>query len=331
MNRQTLIWTILFVLGGLGLLYNGAIREGGMAKQYVSAKVVSAEHPEAGVKYEAMKPVDFKADPVGVQFSGWRTVGVWFAAFLTLCIFSFLYKDNPFYKFAEAVFIGVSAAAYMVAGFWEQIIPNLCGELAPWAFKSWALPSVELDLSQPWYTQIKWIRLVPLMFGIMLLWRLAPKGQWIARWPLAVIIGTMAGIRMMVFIQADLLGVVNSTILPLAAKTGGAFDLWQSVRNIGIVMGVLACLFYFFFSIEHKGVPGKIARSGIWVLMITFGASFALTVMGRIALLSERLQFLFDDWLWLIDPTHSRSVASAAGFVGIHADSLALLVATCLR
>jgi hypothetical protein len=47
---------------------------------------------------------------------------------------------------------------------------------------------------------------------------------------------------------------------------------------------------------------GKVARSGIWMLMITFGAAFGYTVMGRIALLAGRFEFLFDDWLWLIDP-----------------------------
>ena len=44
---------------------------------------------------------------------------------------------------------------------------------------------------------------------------------------------------------------------------------------------------------------------GIWFLMITFGAAFGYTVMGRIALLAIRLEFLFDDWLWLIDPNPS--------------------------
>jgi hypothetical protein len=51
---------------------------------------------------------------------------------------------------------------------------------------------------------------------------------------------------------------------------------------------------------------GKTAKAGIWVLMITFGAAFGYTVMGRIALLAIRLEFLFDDWLWLIDPTDKR-------------------------
>ena len=53
---------------------------------------------------------------------------------------------------------------------------------------------------------------------------------------------------------------------------------------------------------------GKTAKLGSWVLMITFGAAFGFTVMGRIALLAIRLEFLFDDWLWLIDPMGKRVI-----------------------
>jgi len=48
-------------------------------------------------------------------------IGRWVAAILTLCIFSFLYKDNPFYKFAEHLFTGVSAAYWMSVAFWSQV------------------------------------------------------------------------------------------------------------------------------------------------------------------------------------------------------------------
>ena len=52
-------------------------------------------------------------------------LGSWIAVFLTLAIFSFLYKDNPFYKFAEHAFIGVSAGYGLSIGFWTIIQPNL--------------------------------------------------------------------------------------------------------------------------------------------------------------------------------------------------------------
>ena len=48
-----------------------------------------------------------------------------------------------------------------------------------------------------------------------------------------------------------------------------------------LTVATLCAMVYFFFSVEHKGLVGKIAKVGIWFLMITFGASFGYTVMGR--------------------------------------------------
>jgi hypothetical protein len=141
----------------------------------------------------------------------------------------------------------------------------------------------------------------------MLLWRLAPRGGWIARWPLAFIVGTFAGVKLISFLQADFVSQIRSTIVPLVVVTAaGGIDIWASLRNVGLIFGVFSCLTYFFFSVPHRGVVGRISRAGVWFLMITFGASFAFTVMGRIALFAARLEFLFDDWLWLIDPKGKR-------------------------
>ena len=58
-------------------------------------------------------------------------IGAWVSVFLTLCIFSYLYKDNPFYKAAEHIFVGVSAGYAFTLSFWDEIIPNLFGRLWP--------------------------------------------------------------------------------------------------------------------------------------------------------------------------------------------------------
>lgn len=236
------------------------------------------------------------------QFSLARTVGIWTAALATLFIFSFLYKDNPLYKVAESVLVGVSAAYWMVVSFWTVIIPNLVGELAPGWTRSWASPGLPAVREPDW-----WITLVPLTLSVMLLMRLLPKGGWIARWPLAFVIGTTAGLRLVSFLQADFLGQVQGTVLPLAieAETGG-WDWAEMGKNFILVFGTLAALTYFFFSARQKGVIGGISRVGVGVLMITFGAAFASTVMGRIALLAIRFEFLLDDWLWIIDPSLKR-------------------------
>ena len=187
----------------------------------------------------------------------------------------------------------------MVVGFWSVIVPNLIGRLTPLLVKEWAMPGLKPDREL--------IYLVPLILGVMLLWRLAPKGAWIARWPLAFIIGTTAGMRLMGFLHGDFISQIRNSIVPLVVTENGGIDiLWDSLRSLILVVGVLSCLVYFFFSFEHKGIVGKTAKLGIWFLMITFGAAFGYTVMGRIALLAIRLEFLFDDWLWLIDPSGKR-------------------------
>lgn len=245
-----------------------------------------------------------------------RTLGVWVSAFLTLSVFSFLYRDNVFYKVTEAVFVGLSAGYWMVVGFWTVIVPNLLGRIWPGTIQQLFIPGLSPIRDEDW-----WMYLIPLVLGNMLMMRLSPRGAWIARWPLAFIIGSTAGLRLVAFLQADFLVQISSTIKPVlvfdplpvdpaqaaaAATLPEQFMLWKSVENLLIVVCVLSTLVYFFFSIEHTGVVGRISRVGVWVLMVTFGSAFGYTVMGRIALLASRFEFLFDDWLWLIDPAARR-------------------------
>lgn len=308
MKNGSLIWTALFVLGGLFLIGRSVFTEDGMGKAYVRAVEVNADDPNPDhrwMTYANADPRDYyeataaNPDQNEYQLSFWRTVGLWVAAFFTLFIMSFLYKDNVFYKIAEAVVVGVSAAYWMVVGFWTTIVPNLLGKLFPDWIKSWAMPGLDVKAEV--------LYAIPLILGVMLIWRLSPRGSWISRWPLAFIIGTTAGIRLMGFMHADFLSQIRNSIVTIwATDAGGAFILWDSVKNLILIVGVLSSLVYFFFSIEHKGFVGKTAKLGIWFLMVTFGAAFGYTVMGRIALLAIRLEFLLDDWLWLIDPALKR-------------------------
>jgi hypothetical protein len=297
MQRETVIWTFVMLAGGLFLLVRGATV--GNGRVYVQEVTVQSAGSDVTLTNYNEVPPSQRNDP-GVLLSLPRTIGIWIAALCTLGIMSFVLGDNPLYKLAESVFVGVSAAYLMVAGFWNEIVANLFAKLFPQLMKDTLLPGLtELDRN--------WSYLVPLVLSVMMLWRLAPKGSWIARWPLAFFIGATAGIRLISYLEADFVQQINNTILPLVVFTAeGRFDIWGSIRNGLIVGGVLLGLVYFFFSVPHKGIVGGLARGGVWLLMITFGASFGYTVMGRIALLADRLEFLFDDWLWLIDPASQR-------------------------
>jgi hypothetical protein len=300
MTRETTLWLLLMLLGVGALVGRAAFTSPGMGKEYVRAVPVADGQ---WIRYDATTYGEYlaaEAEAPGqteIGMSWPRSTGLWISALFTLAIFSFLFRDNPFYRVAEAIVVGVSAAYWMVVGFWDVLVPNLFARLGPDTIRSVLMPGLaEQDLRY----------LIPLALGIMLLWRLAPSGAWISRWPLAFIIGTTAGLRMIAFLHGDFLAQIRNSILPLVVFEAGQADVSASLTNLIMVAGVLCCLAYFFFSFEHQGVVGGAARVGIWILMVTFGAAFGYTVMGRIALLAIRLEFLIDDWLWLVDPINRR-------------------------
>jgi len=104
-----------------------------------------------------------------------------------------------------------------------------------------------------------------------------------------------SGIAIPNFINAILLRQIEPMFAPLYT---GSF--WGTVNTLLVLVGVVSVLFYFFFSMEHKGVIGGVSVIGVWFLMIAFGASFGYTVMARMSLLIGRMQFLLKDWLGII-------------------------------
>ena len=203
-------------------------------------------------------------------------VGVWIAALLTLGIFSFLYKDNPAYKLCEHLFVGISAGYYVVLNYYSVVKPNL---LDP--------------LFHDFGGDRHYLLLIPLALGILLFSRFFPKGGWLSRWSIALILGVYPALRITGFGQGDFVEQVHGTMLPLWVPG----HLGTTIGNWFLIVGLLSTLVFFFFSKEHKGIFGRISRAGIWVLMVTFGAGFGYTVMGRIALLVGRFEFLLYDWL----------------------------------
>jgi hypothetical protein len=198
--------------------------------------------------------------------------------------------------------VGVSAAYWMCVGFWSTIVGNL-------------FPNISEGLSNYFGVPYKGFHIgyfAPLILGVMLLMRLSSRAGWISRWALAWIVGTTSGLNLIRYLRTDFISQVSNTFVPLLVEWKGVgpffseFSLSASgqfsmlLTNWVIFIGVFCGLIYFFFSKAHKGFFGGASKVGIWVLMITFGASFGYTVMGRVSLLVGRLTYLFRDWLGLI-------------------------------
>ena len=133
---------------------------------------------------------------------------------LTLAILSFLFRDNPLYKMAEHLFIGVAAGYYVGIQWHNVFIPNLWRPLTGFGD---AHPHLVL--------------LVPFLIGILMFSRFVSRWAWLSRWSLAVIVGTYAGLAVIGSAQGDFLPQVESTMVSILPRAGLA--LFDSDNEIG--------------------------------------------------------------------------------------------------
>ena len=199
----------------------------------------------------------------------------WVAAILTIGIFSFLWKDNPFYKFCEHLFVGVSIGYGIAITWYNAVYP---------------------DLVTPLFRQGKPLYIIPLVLGLCYFCRFIPKVSWIMRFPMAFVLGWGMGVAIPATFQTSIVKQIQGTLLTPAIFARWDVLLWAIISFVGVICSV----FYFFFSREHKGALRLASETGIVYLMVGFGASFGYTVMARMSLLIGRLQFILRDWLGVI-------------------------------
>jgi hypothetical protein len=236
---------------------------------------------------------------------------VWVGALLTLGIFSFLFRDNPFYKFCEHLYVGVSLGYVITVATWSTLWPDLFRRL-------FVSPLAEVSIGQ------KLLLVIPLALGIMYFFAFVPRVSWMMRIPMSFILGWGSGVVIPSIIQTSVLKQAQGTILTpawltvdLPAQMAQAWNHLSHFRSLNslsdaaeaflwglapltVFVGAVSAVIYFFFSREQRGLQKGVASTGITFLMIGFGASFGYTVMARMSLLIGQLQFLLRDWLGVI-------------------------------
>jgi hypothetical protein len=210
-------------------------------------------------------------------------IGIWLAAILTLAIYSFLYKDNPVYRVAESLLVGVSVGFLLVVTFDTTLIPK-------------AIDPLVANFSG----NIKFLSLlfilIPVILGLLMFARFVPRFAWLSRVALALYIGFGAGASIPANMQSLILKQIEATIRPFLTINSA----WGLFNAFVILLGLISTICYFFFSKAHTGKFGYVAKTGTYFLMIFFGATFGYTVMARISLLIGRITFLLKDWLHLL-------------------------------
>lgn len=202
------------------------------------------------------------------------------AFLLTIMVLSYLIGDNPFFRLAIHVFVGV-AAGYAGAVAWHQVLwPKLFHPI----------------VAGTWGQRL--LAIIPLGLGILLLAKLSPRAARLGNPSMAYLVGVGAVVAVG--------GAVMGTIFPqtLAAAnlfTPSSIGWGERLFEGSIVLaGTISTLVFFHFG--AKTTPegprrGKLTQGLAWVgqifVAITFGALFAGVYAAAMTALIERIHFLW--------------------------------------
>ncbi|HEX6269560.1 MAG TPA: hypothetical protein VFZ43_04945, partial [Anaerolineales bacterium] len=119
-----------------------------------------------------------------------------FGLIFTLMVFSYLLRDNPLFRVAIYIFVGVSSGYAATVIVYSVLLPRL------------RLLQTN-DLNQ------LILAIVPMLLGISLLAKLSPRISWIGNFAMAVLVGVGAA--------SALGGAVLGTLIPQAQAAIDAF------------------------------------------------------------------------------------------------------------
>ena len=209
-------------------------------------------------------------------------VGVWVAFVLTLVVYSYLLGDNrlfrSLFRLAEHLFVGSAVAYAVVVAYHSVLYPRLIAPLSSDALGNW-------------------IALIPLVLGLLLLFKAKTSWSWLGNISMAYLFGVGAALAIGGALFGSLWPQVRATLLPVNAPG----DWLTGVNHLLLIVGTIGALLYFRFeSTPSEGVVGRLwggflkvwAQVGRLVILIAFGVIFATTLGARLALLIGRLQFL---------------------------------------
>ncbi|MCA9939603.1 MAG: hypothetical protein KC418_13240 [Anaerolineales bacterium] len=183
---------------------------------------------------------------------------------LTLLIFSYLWRDNPAYRLAVHILVGVSAG--------------------------YAAVIVAREVIWPVYEQMRAVGggalwLIPVLFATLLLFKLAPRLSWMGSSSMAILVGVGGAVA--------LVGAVSGTLLPQVLHTGTGLA--------GLLSAILTVFMLLYFRFTRPAQPAGDAWAtlprwqqvvngiGQGVLMITLGAIFAGVLSTSLVLLTDRI------------------------------------------
>ncbi len=214
-------------------------------------------------------------------------VGAFIGVILSIMVLSYLVGDNPAFRFAIHLFIGVSAGIGAAVVLRNVVIPQVI------------LPLLEVGDMAQWL----WAVLVFLLSFLVLL-KMSPRIAKLGNVPMAYVVGIAAAVVAS--------GAVLGTIFPQVEAASDLFNLRTMpddtpfnsllalINRFIMITGTVSTLAYFHFSARSRqntppARPAFVdyaARIGQVFIAVTFGALFAGVFSAAFAAWIDRWNFI---------------------------------------
>ena len=213
-----------------------------------------------------------------------EAVSAFIGLILTLMVFSYLINDNPLFRFAVYLFIGV-ASGYAAAVVWHNV-------LVPRLFEPLLDPARLVLL------------VVPLILSISLLTKLSPRISWVGNFAMAVLVGVGAATAIGGALIGSLIPQAQAAMEGMNFRTAPSSTdaVYSLIEGFVMMTGTVLTLVYFQFgakrasdgSVKRNAVIELLAFLGRIFIAVTFGVLFASVYMTALTAMIERLSSLIN-------------------------------------
>ena len=201
---------------------------------------------------------------------------------LTLMILSYLIGDNPAFRVAVYIFVGVSAGYAAAVTWWQVLSPRVVDPLLNGSFTERVLA------------------LVAFILGALLLMKLSPRTTRLGNPSIAFLVGVGAAVAVGGAVMGTLFPQIWASISVLDISNAGQYLGERLFFGVLMLIGTVTTLVYFHFG--AKSTPGGPRRGKLvtvlgWIgqifIAITLGVLFAGVFTAAMTALIERLNFIW--------------------------------------
>lgn len=202
-----------------------------------------------------------------------------FSFILTIMVFSYIFGDNPLFRIATYLFIGVASAYVFVLIFYQVLIPKLI------------MPIFTGDTTQ------RIIQIIPLTLSILLFFKLFKRTSSVGNISLAFLVGSGSAVILTSAFSGTLLPMIDMITEPFSLNS---LNFQKLIGGSILLLGAISSMLYFQFSTiqasDNQSIFSRFMHYsktvGTVFIGITLGSIFAGVIISSMLALIERLNFI---------------------------------------